>query len=530
MVTKLVEYLTKCDDAYYNSSNPLVSDATYDALIETLRRLEPTNPYLGKVGATVRSNKIGRLIPMGTLPKLHKDEEVKKWLWRFKSDDVLLVSPKYDGFAVELVYKEGKLVSAGTRGDGSVGENVYDAMLKIVSIPHSLSTSVLEYDDVVIVRGEVIAPKSSHDMLKSLGYTAMRNAVPGIVRACRSDALPFLDFIAYEFIDDLCSRDVQRSNYKKSFLIEDYRLVYAKDFEEIQSRREELRSPEYDYEIDGIVLKSDSIPLDGDDYLHPELSVAWKYKSNLETTILRDVEFNVGATGAISVVGVFDPVEFQGATLTRASFGSLDLYRKMHPRIGDLIAVSRRGDIIPYIEGVVLEESDGIHLDIYECPHCKSPLADNKCVNKKCPEILRLKLTQFIRGIGVKGIGESLVRGLISKGIVTSIPDVYNSDARSILEIPRQGESSVKKWKDLQDKELQPVEILTAYPFDNIGRKIWETLLSKFTYAEIINLTEDELREANLKGIGETKIKSTVSQIKENKSDLECLGEYHYVL
>lgn len=526
MITKLVEYLTKCDDAYYNSSNPLVSDETYDALVETLRRLDPTNSYLNKVGAKVKSNKVGRLIPMGTLSKLHYSEEVESWIDKInRAQDTLLASPKYDGFAVELGYYKGKLLSAGTRGDGHLGENVLEAISQIPNVPNEIQES----DEVVMVRGEVIAPKKSHDALKALGYTAMRNAVPGIVRACRPDALHHLEFIAYEFLDQRDYRIDQREFYKDSFSVEDYISIRADEFDKIQSRREELRNQDYGYEIDGVVLKTNRIHKD-DDYLHPEYMVAWKYKSNFETTVLRDVEFNVGATGAISVVGVFDPVEFQGATLTRASFGSLDIYHKMHPRIGDLIAVSRRGDIIPYIEEVVLEDENGEYKDITECPHCHTAIFDNKCVNKKCPEILRLKLTQFIKGIGVKGIGESLVRGLISNGIVTSIPEVYTSDANDILKIPRQGNSSVEKWKNLQDKDLQPVEILTAYPFDNIGRRIWETLLSKFSYKEIINLTEDSLRDAKLKGIGETKIKSIISQIQENKEDLLFLGEYHYVL
>lgn len=524
MVNKLVDYLVQCDDAYYNSSNPLVSDATYDALVGTLRRLDPNNAYLSNVGAKVKSNKVGRVIPMGTLSKLHKDEDVQKWLEKEKND-LILLSPKYDGFAVELVYVDGLLVSAGTRGDGLVGEDVLEAVRLISGIPLTI-----DEEGSLIVRGEVLAPKVNHDSLKSLGYTAMRNAVPGIVRACREDALKYLDFVAYEFIEKNCikRREYQRLEYSKYFMIEDYQLFSPRDFESIKSRREKLRD-DYPYELDGVVLKSDYIS-PGEDMLHPTHMVAWKYKSNFESTTLRDVEFNIGATGVVSVVGIFDPVEFQGAILTRASFGSLDLYRKMHPRIGDIIEVSRRGDIIPYIEGVILENPEGEYCDITDCPYCHEPLVNNKCANKKCPEILRLKLTQFIKGIGVKGIGESLVKGLISKGIVTSIPDVYKSDAKSILEIPRQGESAVKKWEALQDKTLQPVEILTAYPFDNLGRKIWETLLSKFTYEEIVNITEEKLREASLKGIGDTKIKSIVSQVQENREDLLSLGEYHYVL
>ena len=134
----LVNYLKKCDDAYYNTSNPIVSDNTYDALVETLRRLDPKNEYLSKVGVNVVSNKIGRIVPMGTLSKYHKDEEILKWLDSENDENLFLLSPKYDGFAVELVYSNGELVSASTRGDGNVGEDIYDSVLSITSIPNHL--------------------------------------------------------------------------------------------------------------------------------------------------------------------------------------------------------------------------------------------------------------------------------------------------------------------------------------------------------------------------------------------------------
>ena len=150
---ELVNYLEKCDDAYYNTSNPIVSDDTYDALVETLRRIDPKHPYLQKVGAKVRSNKVGRIIPMGTLSKYHKEEEVKKWL--DEEEGMIIFSPKYDGFAVELVYDKGRLISASTRGTGVVGEDVLAAVMRIQNIPINIEGLT---EDRVIVRGEAIIP------------------------------------------------------------------------------------------------------------------------------------------------------------------------------------------------------------------------------------------------------------------------------------------------------------------------------------------------------------------------------------
>ncbi len=269
MTNNLVDYLRRCDDAYYNTSNPIVSDSTYDALVETLRRLDPKNPYLEKVGAKVRSSKVGRVIPMGTLAKYHKDEDIQKWLESESDETTFLLSPKYDGFAVELLYDHGQLVSASTRGDGNVGEDVLASMMRVKNVPVKLNSYV---SDMTIVRGEAIIPRIHHDKIKELGYSAMRNAVPGIVRSNREDALMYVDFVAYEFIDGSNSRIKQREYYKDMFTVEDYRSYNYPKVEEIQDRREELRATPYIYELDGVVLKTNTIK--EDDLLHPAHMIA----------------------------------------------------------------------------------------------------------------------------------------------------------------------------------------------------------------------------------------------------------------
>lgn len=542
MSTNLVDYLKKCDDTYYNTSNPIVSDATYDALVETLRRIDPTNEYLKKVGAKVRSNKVGRLTPMGTLDKYHKDEEILKWLNSERGE--ILLSPKYDGFAVELVYNTGRLISASTRGDGYVGEDVLGAIMKIRNIPLYIEGMP---EGVITVRGEVIIPTKNHDKIKELGYTAMRNAVPGIVRSNRTDALMFVDFVAYEFIDGNDSRISQREYWKNYFTVEDYRIFNRNEFDAMQSRREELRASEYLYELDGVVLKTDMIL--EDDLLHPAHMIAWKYKSNRETTVLRDIEYQMGLTGYFTPIGIFDEVEFQGAKLTRASLGNITRMKKEFEgmTIGSLIEVSRRGDIIPYIEELAFIEDEG-ELVKYPtvCPHCGELLAidmeiddethtiikyEPHCVNKSCSEKLRLQISQYAKAIGIKGIGDKLVSGLIDGGYIKSILDIYSVDPGVILNIPRQGQSSVDKWQILQEKRLSAAELLTAYPFLDLGRKVWDNVLSKFNYNDIVLHNSEDLikllQSAKLRGIGDSKISSIVSQVEDNREELIELGKIH---
>lgn len=540
MSNNLVEYLKRCDDAYYNTSNPIISDNTYDALVETLRRLDPTNEYLKKVGAKVRSNKVGRLIPMGTLSKYHKDEEILKWLNSESDEEWFLLSPKYDGFAVELFYDHGRLISASTRGDGNVGEDVLASMMKVRSVPIRLT----DYrSDITIVRGEAIIPRKNHDKIKELGYTAMRNAVPGIVRSNRTEALMFVDFVAYEFIDGGTERIEQREYYKSQFIIEDARKFNHGDFDLISARREELRTIDYEYELDGVVIKTNTIK--EDDLLNPSHMIAWKYKSNRETTVLQDVEYQMGLTGYFTPIGIFDEVEFQGAKLTRASLGNITRMKKEFKgmTIGSLVEVSRRGDIIPYIEELVFIEEEGQLIDYpVKCPHCGEYLAvdiekdevtgetikyEPHCINKSCPEKLRLQISQYAKSVGIKGIGDKLIRGLIEGEYINNILDIYHINPEVILNIPRQGQSSVEKWKALQEKKLSAVELLTSYPFIDLGRKIWESVLSRFSYSEILDIESEELASARLRGIGDSKITSIVSQIKDNREELNRLGRIH---
>lgn len=533
MVEKLVSALEKYSDAYYNTTDPLIGDDTYDALVATLRIMDPDNPYLQNVGAPARkgSNKVGRLVPMGTLSKYHDNKSVEEW---FASQaDSIIIAPKYDGFGVELVYDNGVLVMASTRGDGYVGENVLESMTKVVGVPHQLPS---KFSALKVVRGEAIVPRKYHDELRSLGYVAMRNAVPGIVRSGREDALKYVEFVAYEFFDGQDNRVTQREIYTESFIVEDF--TYSDSFDYIQRVRDEMGKHKEDqpYEIDGVVLKTVSIR--NDNLLNPKHQIAWKFKSNRETTILRSIEYQLGLTGKFTPIGIFDAVEFQGAKLTRASLGNMT---RLATEFEDLtldsyISVSRRGDIIPYIEDLLFINDEGEKvLPLVTCPHCNTELfykeKEPSCDNKSCPEKLRLQISHFARSIGIKGIGDKLIRSLIDAGYVTRLTDVLKLDPQCIKQLPRQGDSAVGKWTQLQDKKLTALELLCAYPFLDLGVKVWEQLLMKFNYAYITHyLAEEELTHAKLKGIGDKKINSIIMQLVNNAEELHYLGQYYNLL
>lgn len=526
MINKLVDYLKKCDDAYYNG-NAIITDDTYDALVNSLRKLDPDNIYLNKVGAKPGNlSKIGRLIPMGTLSKYHDDNEVKEWVSRENSNSYM-IEPKYDGFGVELIYKDGILVSAGTRGDGNVGEDVLASMLLIDTVPKELPD---KFNTLTIVRGEAIIPRKNHKYMKDHGYEAMRNAVPGIVRSCNKDYLPCVDYVAYEFFDGDTDRVAQINKYSEVFNVGDYE-VYS-TFEDLLDCRNKFGTTKdsFKYEVDGTVIKT--VEIRNDNLLCPEHQIAWKFKSNRRETVLRSIEFQMGVTGKFTPIGIFDPVEFQGAKLSRASFGSIYRLRDLAPKIGCIVEVSRRGDIIPYIESVVSTDVPGCEDlgDLSVCPYCGEKLnpVDGSCINVKCPEKLFLQIRNYVACLGVKGIGPSLVRSLVDKGYITCLSDIYNVTSDMILSIPRQGQSAVDKWNQLVNKNIRLIDFLSALPFDNFGPKVWDTLINNSNINDLLSIDSiDRFNEVfngkELKGIGQTKVESFVTQMSLYKDDINNL-------
>lgn len=527
-VNSLVEYLKECDQAYYNSDSPLVSNDTYDALVNSVKRMAPDHPYLNKVGAEATgTNKVGRVVPMGTLSKYHEESEVEKWLSteQVNGEDTILLCPKYDGFGVELVYENGVLSMASTRGDGYVGEDILES-IKQINIPWELPP---QYRDLVMVRGEAIIPRENHEDVKKLGYTAMRNAVPGIVKSGNMDALPYVSFVAYEFFDGTADRVKQREKYSEVFEVEDLCTFSVRDFNSILDCRNWMGSQKdtFKYEIDGIVLKSNTVR--EDELLCPTHQIAWKFKSNRRETILRGIEYAVGVTGNISVVAIFDPVEFQGAKLGRASLGSLQRCNQLKPTIGCTVSVSRRGDIIPMVEEVL--DTVGEYEEITVCPCCGTLLENYRCPNKFCDEKVRLRVVNYVGSLGVKGIGGSLVSKLVDGGYLTDIHSVYTLDADIIATLPRQGQSAVEKWKTLQNKELTTLQFLTAYPFDNIGEAVWTALLKDYTVKDLLTSDLSILESMEIKGIGPSKRNAIISQLRENQDDIRrtmiVLGLYN---
>lgn len=556
-IEKLEETLREASRKYYTTGDSPMSDEEYDAALEYLKRVKPYSEVLSEIGPDVEgSSKMYHVIPMGTLVKIHTDDQVKDWMSKVSSSSSgFMISPKYDGFAVELIYQNGNLVMASTRGTGYVGENILDSIMLFPDerIPKTIS----EKDNMVHIRGEVITPVKYRDIFEAEGYVSLRNAVPGIVRSKAEKFIPYLHFVAYNIYGDVVEScpDMDLTSWRSvmndwGFEVEDY--VWCKEssaFEEMKRVHDQFANGimTVPYECDGCVIKVNHQNLK-DSTLRPTDQIAWKFQSKVQVTKLLEVKYELGATGKYTPIAVFEPVVFQGATLTRASLGSFarmkTLIKDQGMKIGSLINVTRNGDIIPYVKSVVPYDGDGTQTDIdipNVCPYCGEPLTETDanllCTNRKCKGVIKMKACYYIKSVGVKGIGQGIIEKLVDAGYIESISDAYIFDPEKVEGVRGWGASMIEKWKQFQHKYVPFQRMLSMYPFDGMADSFWgkvfstddnylRDLKSYFLNSKDYTINNLERYFERVKGIGSEKKADAINQINQNFEDLCCLTAF----
>lgn len=552
---KLESKLRDASYKYYTDGNSDMTDEEFDAAVEYLRKMNPESKFLEEIGPEVNNTtKMYHTIPMGTLTKIHTDPEVKDWMSKVSSSSCgFMISPKYDGFAVELIYDDGKLVMASTRGTGYVGENVLDAIMMFSD--DRIPKTIPECEGLTAhIRGEVIAPVSYRDIFEAEGYVSLRNAVPGIVRSKSEKMIPYLHFVAYniygtvvEECPDICLTTWRNTMKDWGFEVEDY--VWCREdtaFDEMKVIHDQFAAGiiSVPYECDGCVLKVNQQNL-SDSTLRPTDQIAWKFQSKVQTTKLIEVKYELGATGKYTPIAVFEPVVFQGATLTRASLGSFarmkSLINDQGMKINSLINVTRNGDIIPYVKSVVPYDGDSEVFDIEipeVCPYCGEPLTQTDssllCVNKTCKGVMKMKACYYIRSVGVKGIGQGVIDKLVEgEYIKRGIFDAYLIDPEKV-DIKGWGASMISRWTEFEKKYLPLHRMLSIYPFENMAENFWNKVFStdddylKIFREYLLGDRKLDLKSyfSRVKGIGEERKVDAIRQIEENYEDLSSLVGY----
>ncbi|NBX75768.1 MAG: NAD-dependent DNA ligase LigA [Proteobacteria bacterium] len=550
---------------YYVEDSPVISDEAYDKLFQELLRLEKEHPELKsplsptqKVGGAPidKFSKYKHSQPMLSLQNIYNEEEssafYKRWEETLGNTFSVLVEPKFDGLAIELVYENGGLVVAATRGDGETGEDVTENVKTIRSIPLHLRG---DFPPLLEVRGEIILFKEDFEKLNQERTKAgeplfanPRNAAAGSIRQLdpRIAANRKLDFFPHGVASVRGLKAKTQMDLLNSFRSWGlkthslYKVVHSlTEIEQFYKKVEEKRDS-LDYEIDGIVLKLNSFK-DQEELgfvaRSPRWAVAYKFKAQEGVTTLKDVVFQVGRTGVITPVAVLDPVWIGGVEVKRAGLHNEDQIRVLGLKIGDSVVVKRAGDVIPDVVSVIEKKRTGRERTILfpkKCPACDSTIhriegeAAHRCPNIACPARLAEGLKHFCskRAMNIEGLGDKWIDLLLENKLIRHFSSLYDLDKETVMTLERQGDRSAQKLVDSIQKSKNTTldRFIFALGIPLVGERTAELLAIHFgSLQNFIEATDEEF--AQVEEVGPTvteKIREFLDEA-HNRSEIERL-------
>lgn len=541
--------IEKHNHNYYDLDNPTIEDDEYDALMRELRGIEQQYPELStpdspthRVGGTVSSSfeKVQHVVQMGSLQDIFSEEEVRAFITAVMEQGAheFTVEPKIDGLSVSLEYQDGVFVRGSTRGDGFVGEDITANLKTIRSIPLRLNDA----PEFIEVRGEVYMPRKSFAALceeqERNGDPLPknpRNAAAGSLRQKDSSvtASRKLDIFCFN-LQQIRGKELtthsQSLEYMQSLgfhVIPDYRVVHTADeaVERIREIGEMRRSLPFD--IDGAVVKVNSFALRteiGATTKVPKWAVAFKYPPEEKETTLNEIEINVGRTGALTPVAVFDPVQLAGTTVSRAILHNQDIITDKDIRVGDRIVVRKAGDIIPeVVRSVSHREGSEPYFIPNVCPICGAEaLRDEdeaviRCQNIDCPAQLARSIEHFAsrNAMNIEGLGEAIVQQLLDYGFVHNVADLYELDVQTVMQITGGAKSAENLIASIEGSKKRGLDRLVfALGIRGIGQRAAVLLCEKFGSMEAI-MEALPLEICSIDGFGQIMADSVYNAMQE---------------
>ncbi|MBI0580296.1 NAD-dependent DNA ligase LigA [Neobacillus cucumis] len=565
-INELKSLLNQYGYEYYVLDKPTVPDAEYDRLMQELLNLEEKFPELKtsdspseRVGGPVLDlfEKVEHRTPMLSLGNAFNDGDLRDFDRRVRQavgDDVSYVCElKIDGLAVSLRYENGLFHQGATRGDGTIGEDITANLKTIKSIPLRLRENVS-----IEVRGEAFMPKRSFEALNRAKeengeepFANPRNAAAGSLRQLdpKMAASRNLDVFLYgiadigglgvtshsEGLDYLDALGFKTNKERRKCSGIDDVIEYVNSWVE--------KRPHLPYEIDGIVIKVDSLEQQeqlGATAKSPRWAVAFKFPAEEVVTTLLDIELSVGRTGVVTPTAILIPVKVAGTTVQRASLHNEDLIREKDLKIGDKVVIKKAGDIIPEVVNVLAEERTGTERDFYmptHCPECESELVrlDGevalRCINPKCPAQIREGLIHFVSrdAMNIEGLGERVISQLFAEKLIADVADIYKLTREQLLALERMGEKSVSNLlKAIEASKSNSLEkLLFGLGIRHVGAKAAKTLAQEFGLMDhLAAATKEQLISIN--EIGEKMADSIVTffEKEEVTSLLKELSSY----
>ena len=541
--------INKHNHNYYDLDSPTIEDDEYDALMRELRGIEQEHPELAapdsptqRVGGTVNSSfeKVQHVVQMGSLQDVFSEEEVRSFLESMLEQGAaeFSVEPKIDGLSVSLEYRDGLFVRGSTRGDGFIGEDITANLKTIHSIPLKLTEEV----PFIEVRGEVYMPRKSFAALceeqERLGEDLPknpRNAAAGSLRQKDSSvtAKRRLDIFCFN-LQRIEGRELTTHSQSLEYMqqlgfriIPDLRVCTTPDavLERIREIGEMRRSLPFD--IDGAVVKVNSFALRqeiGATTKVPKWAVAFKYPPEEKETTLNEIEINVGRTGALTPVAVFDPVQLAGTTVSRAVLHNQDIISDKDIRVGDRIIVRKAGDIIPEVVKSVSHRDGSEPYFIPDiCPICGAEaLRDEdgaviRCQNLDCPAQLARSIEHFAsrNAMNIEGLGEAIVQQLLDNGFVHNVADLYGLDTQTVMQITGGVKSAENLIASIEKSKKNSLDRLVfALGIRGIGQRAAKLLCEKFGSMEAI-MQALPLEICMIDGFGDIMAESVYNAMQE---------------
>jgi DNA ligase (NAD+) len=543
---ELRELLNRASAAYYVEEEPIMSDAEFDRLYDELQEIEAQHPDFvrpdsptQRVGAppSDRYQKVDHLAPMGSLDKVTSEETLAKFAddvrKRLGTDEPVawVVEPKIDGLAVSVLYENGLYTRGATRGDGERGEDVTPNLRTVRAIPLALIGALKERPPTVLeVRGEVFMPLTGFRFFTAKQAAEgkrvapnPRNAAAGSLRqldpsitAQRPLSIWFYGIGHEEGVEFESQSEILRWLRAHGFRTNPHAQRFESVEEAARAAREwETRRAELDYEIDGIVIKVDSLDQQrrlGDLHGRPRWARAFKWAPMSAQTKLLKIHVRVGRTGALNPWGQLEPVQVGGVTVSTATLHNEEDINRKDIREGDMVVVQRAGDVIPQVVGPVLPHRPGARPFKMptHCPLCGTEIvkpegeAMHRCPNRACPSRGLETLIHWVQvAMDIEGVGEQFVRKLWDEGLLRSMPDLYRLTSEQLLDLEGYGEiSSRKAVEAIQASKEQPFfRVLVGLNIAKVGWVMARNLAQHFGSIDaLMTATQTELEQ--VEGIG----------------------------
>ncbi len=546
-VAELAALIAKYKDAYYNKQ-PLVSDATYDALEDELRELEPEHPILASVGAPVASErgaavtaweKARHAIPMGSLNKAVSEAEFREWAARCDKlgaesglapiSTCLLVTEKLDGLSLAVNYERGELVSAITRGDGQTGERITENARRMKGVPKRLKEPL-----TLSIRGEIILKLS--DMAKGFpGYDAPpRNKAAGTSKRFDGAGCEWLTVMFYD-LEGGDEHATEEEKYRRlealgllvpTFTVTDLAGALAIHKEYAAQRRAGL-----DYEIDGLVVRANDLRaqhLLGELADRPRAAVAYKFASMAKISRVVAITWETGPSGRVTPIAQVEPVEIGGATVQNVALHNASNVERLGIGVGDEALVSRRNDVIPYLEEIAAKHGETAAIPT-TCATCGEALTRRGeylvCTNLLCRAIVEGRIKRWVGTQDVLEWGDKLVAQLVEAKLVKEPADLYRLEVKDIARLERRGEIIAKKvLANLKAKlPLSLPVFLASLGIDDFATETAKLLVANGldTLEKVQAATVEEL--AAMKGMGEIRARSVVTGLAARRDEIARL-------